>query len=93
VTRLVLHQAGFLVVPRGAGVERRRQRLGDHLLLLQCAKRGVESFALIQVLEHGLGQLVHKVLGHVRPGHQRRLDAERLDVLIVAGIVGLKVLK
>src|SRR3546814_9845138 len=58
------HEAGFLVVPHRAVVQRGGDVLGDHVFLLEVGEGGMQAAEAIEVLEHRLDHLVdHLVVG------------------------------
>src|SRR3546814_19770961 len=52
------HEAGFLVVPHRAVVQRGGEVLGDHVFLLDVGEGGMQAAEAIEVLEHRLDHLV-----------------------------------
>src|SRR5437868_3364131 len=61
----LLNPAFFLVVARGAFMQRHRQAVLHHVLGLEVRERRVELLELLEVVEHGLHHDVHRVGGHL----------------------------
>ena len=80
-----LHQASFLVVLRRAswrGAERPSLPSGPS----EVPEGRMELAEVVEVLEHGLDDLVHDIGGRRRRRHEGRADTEGLDVAIGAAI-------
>src|SRR3546814_5476067 len=76
------HEAGFLVVPHRAVVQRGGDVLGDHVFLLEVGDGGMQAAEAIEVLEHRLDHLVDHLVVGVRRADESGAHAEHRNVFL-----------